>query len=149
MNCDVGEATEWAELILQPFRHLTYVIVHSPTLPSLYLRHSSISNPSVASPTSQALHWRAAHVVISYSHWFQTSIKRLMIMLPLHGQNIAAIQLLMGQTTDVPERDGIKRKITDSVKTMKSKFWNVRIVIWRMQCVPPLKRESIYSYIAN
>ena len=26
---------------------------HSPTLPSLYLRHSSFSNPSVASPTSQ------------------------------------------------------------------------------------------------
>ena len=28
---------------------------HSPTLPSLYLRHSSFSNPSVASPTSQLI----------------------------------------------------------------------------------------------
>ena len=39
--------------ILQPFRHLTYVTTHSPTLPSLYLRHCSFSNPSVALPTSQ------------------------------------------------------------------------------------------------
>ena len=44
-----------AELILQPFRHFTYVTTDSPTLPQLYLRHSSFSNPSVASPTSQAL----------------------------------------------------------------------------------------------
>ena len=42
-----------AELILQLFRHFTYVTTHSPTLPSLYLHHSSFSNPSVASPTSQ------------------------------------------------------------------------------------------------
>ena len=45
-------------LILQPFHHFTYVTDHSPTLPSLYLRHSSFSNPSFASPTSQALHLR-------------------------------------------------------------------------------------------
>ena len=42
-----------AELILKPFCHFTYVKTHSPTLPSLYLRHSSFSNPSVASPKSQ------------------------------------------------------------------------------------------------
>ena len=82
MSCDVGKATkgfgnelwrrwsdgnvgEWAELarwikrracdelIFQPFRHFTYVTTHSPTLPSLYLRYSLFSNPSVASPTSQ------------------------------------------------------------------------------------------------
>ena len=55
------------QLILQPFRrfflhhsslsnifrHFTYVTTHSLTLPSLYIRHSSFSNPSVASPTSQ------------------------------------------------------------------------------------------------
>ena len=35
------------------FRLFTYVTTHSPTLPSLYLRHSSFTNPSVASPTSQ------------------------------------------------------------------------------------------------
>ena len=40
-------------LIIQPFRHFTYVIAHSPTLPSLHLRHNSFSHPSVASPTSQ------------------------------------------------------------------------------------------------
>ena len=42
-----------SQLILQPFRHFTYVTAHSPTLPSLYLRHRSFSNPFVASPTSQ------------------------------------------------------------------------------------------------
>ena len=56
-----------SQLILQPFRRFTYVTIHSPTLlslllcrklftdtlPSLYLRHSSFLNPSVASPTSQ------------------------------------------------------------------------------------------------
>ena len=59
-----------ALLILQPFRHFTFVTTHSPTLPSLnlvtahsptlpllHLRHSSFSNPSFASPTSQALHF--------------------------------------------------------------------------------------------
>ena len=57
-----------SQLILQPFRCFTYITVHSPTLlslylrhssfptlPSLYLRHSSLSNPSVASPTSQLI----------------------------------------------------------------------------------------------
>ena len=42
-----------ALLILQTFSHFTYVTTHSPTLPSYFLRHSSFSNPSVASPTSQ------------------------------------------------------------------------------------------------
>ena len=71
-----------SQLILQPLRCFSYVTVHSSTLPSLYLRHklslnsprftyftahsptlpllqtrhSSFSNPSFASPTSQALH---------------------------------------------------------------------------------------------
>ena len=42
-----------ALLILQPFCHFTYITTHSPTLPSLYLHHSSFSNTSVASSTSQ------------------------------------------------------------------------------------------------
>ena len=50
-NCTVWD--DDGRLILQPFRHFTYVTTHSPTLPSLYLCHSSFSNPSVASPTSQ------------------------------------------------------------------------------------------------
>ena len=37
------------------FVRFTYVTNHSPTLPSLYLRHSSFSNPTVASPTSQLI----------------------------------------------------------------------------------------------
>ena len=48
-----GDCEMWALLILQPFRHFTYVTTYSPTLPSLYLRHSSFSNHSVTSPTSQ------------------------------------------------------------------------------------------------
>ena len=38
--------------------HFTYVTAHSPTLLSLYLRHSSFSNPSFTSPMSLALHLR-------------------------------------------------------------------------------------------
>ena len=42
-------------LILQAFHHFTYVTAHSPTLPSLYLRHNPFSNPSLALPTSQLI----------------------------------------------------------------------------------------------
>ena len=78
MNCDVGEVTESLEnelccislylralVILQTFRHFTYVTAHSPTFPSLYLRHSSFSTPSVASPTSQALHCSFSNLSIT------------------------------------------------------------------------------------
>ena len=54
-----------AELILQLFRHFIYVTAHSPTLPSLYLRYNSFSNPSVASLTSQLIFqpfFRFSHV---------------------------------------------------------------------------------------
>ena len=51
-----GNLGEWAELILQPFRQFTYDTAHSPTLQLPHLRHSSFSNPSFASPASQALH---------------------------------------------------------------------------------------------
>ena len=60
---------EQALLILQPFRHFTYVTTHSPTLPLLYLHHSSFSNPSVASPTSQFIlqpFFRFSYVTSSY-----------------------------------------------------------------------------------
>ena len=57
------------EFILQPFRHFTYVTTHSPTLLSLYLRHSSwaelILQPfrhftyvTTHSPTLPSLHLR-------------------------------------------------------------------------------------------
>ena len=61
---------EIALLILQTFLHFTYVTAHSPTLPSLYLRHSSFSKPSFASPTSQALHLRhlASRPCLMYGH---------------------------------------------------------------------------------
>ena len=43
MSCDVSEGTE------------RLITAHSPTTPSLYLRHSSFSNPSVVSSTSQLI----------------------------------------------------------------------------------------------
>ena len=54
-NCKLSVTSPTSLLILQPFRRFTYVTAHSPTLPFLHLRHSSFSNPSFASPTSQAL----------------------------------------------------------------------------------------------
>ena len=47
-----------SQLILQSFPRFTYVTTHCPILLLLRLRHSSFSNPSFASPTSQALHLR-------------------------------------------------------------------------------------------
>ena len=44
-----------SQLILQPFHCFTYITAYSPTLPLLYLHHSSFSNPSIASPTSQLI----------------------------------------------------------------------------------------------
>ena len=55
-NISVNSPT--SQVILQPFCRFTYVTDHSPTLPLLRLRHSSLSNPSFASPMSQALHLR-------------------------------------------------------------------------------------------
>ena len=48
-------------LILKPLHRFNYVTAHSPTLPPLYLRHSSFYSPSVVSPTSQALHLGLRH----------------------------------------------------------------------------------------
>ena len=70
MSCDVGEVTEslenehcstaystvYSSAHSPTFLSLHLCPAHSPSLPSLYLRHSSFSNPSFASPTSQALH---------------------------------------------------------------------------------------------
>ena len=74
MSCDVGEVTESLEnelcsCGLQAFCHFTYVTAHSPTLPSLYLRHNSFSNHSVASPTSQLIlqHFRHFTYVTTHS----------------------------------------------------------------------------------
>ena len=43
-----------SQLILQSLRRFTYVTSYSPILLLLHLHHSSFSNPSFASPTSQA-----------------------------------------------------------------------------------------------
>ena len=51
----VSSPTSQLILILQASHHFTYVTAHYPTLPSLYLRHSSFYNPSLALPTSQLI----------------------------------------------------------------------------------------------
>ena len=94
-----------AELILQHFRHFTYVTTHSQTLPSLYLRHSSFSNPSVDSPTSQFFlqpYFRFFYVT-SYSlnspgeppmhirlHLLYSKLIRIIIKTLNRGQNLNA-----------------------------------------------------------
>ena len=50
---NISVTSPTSQLILHPFRHFTYITAHSPTLPLLYLHHSSFSNPSIASPTPQ------------------------------------------------------------------------------------------------
>ena len=54
--CNVGEAKEGLKNEL--WRRWSNITAHSPNLPSLYLRHSSFSNPSFAPTASQALHLR-------------------------------------------------------------------------------------------
>ena len=71
-------ALPMSQFILQPFRCFTYVTVHSPTLPLLHLRHSSFSNPSFASLTSQVLHLihLASHPWLTHSAR-RTSVKEI------------------------------------------------------------------------
>ena len=66
-----------SQLILQPFRRFTYITVHSPTLPFLNLHHSSFSNPSFASPKSQAEQ-------SSFSNLSVTSRTSQLILQPFH-----------------------------------------------------------------
>ena len=85
MSCDIGALLR-AELILQPSRHFIYITAHSPTLPSLYLRHSSFSKPSVASPTSQLIlqpYFRFSYEQSSFSHLSVTSPTSQLILQPL------------------------------------------------------------------
>ena len=67
--------------ILQAFRHFTYVTAHSPNLPLLHLRHSSFSNPSFASPKSQALHFRHSPIFPSL-HLRHSSFSKPSVALP-------------------------------------------------------------------
>ena len=82
-----------SQLILQPFRRFIYVILdprnqghqngwwsHSPTFPSLHLRHSSFSNPSVALPTSQLIVQPFRH--FSFSNLSVTSPTSQLILQP-------------------------------------------------------------------
>ena len=55
-------------IILQPFCRYTYITAHSPTLPSLHLHHSSFSNLSITSPTSQLILQTFRHFTYVTTH---------------------------------------------------------------------------------
>ena len=128
MSCDVGKATEglenelrrrwsdgkvgeWALLIIKPFRHFTYVTTHSPILPSLYLRHRSFSNTSVASPMSQHILqplFRFSYVTGSSLtspcepplHSIQVSYSKCWVNLTVHCTIISSVLILENYLTD-------------------------------------------------
>ena len=66
MSYDVGEVMERSENEQSS--------AHSPNLPLFHLRHSSFSDPSFASPTSQALHLRHLASVIKSNLCFHDRI---------------------------------------------------------------------------
>ena len=56
MSCDVGEVTKRLENEHSYIQcYIQWSRAHSPTFPSLHLRHNSFSNTSVALPTSQLI----------------------------------------------------------------------------------------------
>ena len=65
MSCDIGDVT-----------------AHSPILPLLYPRHSSLYNPSFAFPTSQALH---------LIHLASPHVGNLLVDAPLYSDNPAVL----------------------------------------------------------
>ena len=44
-SMNLYSTSQYAEFILKPFCHFTYATAHSPSLPSIYLRHRLFSNP--------------------------------------------------------------------------------------------------------
>ena len=74
MSSKLSVASPTSQLILQPFPRFTYVTTYSPTLPLLHLRHSTFSNPSFATPTSQDFHLRhlasrPCQISLPYAHY--------------------------------------------------------------------------------
>ena len=71
---------------------------HSPTLPSLYLRHSSFPNPSVALPTSQFIlqpFFRFSYVTSSSLNSEQSSFSNLSVTSPTsqHSPTLPSLYL--------------------------------------------------------
>ena len=92
-------ASPASHLILQPFCRFTYVTAHSPTLPSLHLRHSSFYNTSVASPTSQLIlqSFRRFSYVIAHSPTF-----RRFTYVAAHSTILPSLQLRHSSFSDLP-----------------------------------------------
>ena len=60
---NVSVTSPRSQLILQPFRRFTYITVHSTTIQSLHLRHSSFSIPFSLLLRHRLFTWLVAHVV--------------------------------------------------------------------------------------
>ena len=80
-----------SQLILQPFRHFTYVTAHSPTFPSFHLRHSSFSNPSVALPTSQLILQPFRALYLRHSSFSNPSVRFTYVT--AHSQTLPLLHL--------------------------------------------------------
>ena len=81
-----------SQLILKPFRRFNYITAHSLTLPLLHLCHSSFSNPSFASPTSQALRLiHLAELILQPFHHFTyiTTHSPTLLSLYLHHNSFS------------------------------------------------------------
>ena len=123
-------------LILQTFRHLTYVTTHSPTLPSLiyvtvhsptlpllHLRHSSFSNPYFASPTSQA-HMGGPPICSCFEFW---SLVWFLLQSSTHGNLGCKIRGVVSPTQG--ENKYRKKKINDIATAFESSYLNVFVAL--------------------
>ena len=150
MSCDIGEATEGLEsfltsptsqliLILQAFRHFTYVTdhSHSPSFPSLHLRHRSFSNPSLALPTSQL-------ILQSF---------RCFTYVTAHSATLLSFLLRHRIFTYVTRRDAHGQSFPDSQESPKAIIYNLvrnfvqgSVLDKKRTCVKPvLSEEMLYE----
>ena len=78
--------------------HFIYITSHSPTLLSLYLHHSSFSNPSVASPTSQFIlqpFFASLLILQPFRHFtYVTTISQTLPSFYLHTAHSLTLPLL-------------------------------------------------------
>ena len=81
-----------SQLILQPFCCFTYITAHSPILPSLYLRHSSFSNPCcftyVTAHSSTRLLLLLRHWLFTYVTWRAAHVTLLLRPLDFWGPHL-------------------------------------------------------------
>ena len=144
-----------AELILQPFRHFTDVTTHSPTLPSFYLRHSSLSNPSVASPTSQFIlqpFFRFSYVTSSSLNspgeppmndlWYRHALKPILLL--LNSTSVITFVKKCARASCIVPYVPLHISSTDVTSSAKTDV--LRILVWSQ---PTLVRGIVRSNSAS